>query len=267
MLVIKGAGDIASGVALRLYRAGYEFLMTDIERPTAIRRTVSFCEALVCGETAVEGIRARRINASDEAAAALAAGVIPVIADPDGASIRALKPEAVVDAVLAKRNLGTAKTDAPVVIALGPGFFAGVDCHAVVETKRGHTLGRVILAGPAIPNTGEPGSIGGYTSQRVLRAPAAGGFRVVNAIGDMVLAGDVVAYGGGLPVRTEINGVLRGILADGTPVFKGMKCGDVDPRGERANCFTASDKALAVGGGVLEALLHYGVIPEVRYGN
>ena len=193
----------------------------------------------------------------------LAQGCIPVLADPEGESIPILKPDVLVDAILAKKNLGTKITDAPVVIGVGPGFYAGRDCHAVVETMRGHYLGRVILDGEPIPNTNIPGLIGGYAGERVLRAPADGIFRQKLEIGAMVQAGDIAGEVEGVPMRCTIAGVLRGILPDETPVFKGMKSGDVDPRCELAHCYCASDKAIAVGGGVLQACLQLtGVLKE-----
>ena len=182
-------------------------------------------------------------------------GVIPVLADPDGGCIRDLRPAAVVDAILAKRNLGTRITDAPVVVGVGPGFTAGVDCHAAVETMRGHYLGRVLYEGSPIPNTGIPGLIGGFAGERVLRAPADGLFRQILDIGAWVKLGDVAAEVDGQPMVCTLDGILRGILADGTPVHRGMKAGDIDPRCEERHCYCASDKALAVGGGVLEAVL------------
>ncbi len=254
--LIRGAGDLASGIALRLWRSGIEVVMTDLPRPTAIRRTVSFSEAIVHGETTVEDVTARLAANADEAHALLAQGIVPVLADPDCACRAGLHPDALVDAILAKRNLGTRRTDAPIVIGVGPGFTAGVDCHAVVETMRGHTLGRVIYTGSALPNTNIPGLIGGFAGERVLRAPADGEFRSARQIGDLVKAGDVAGYVAGEPMVCTIGGVLRGLIADGVLVHKGMKSGDVDPRGDVDNCYTASDKALAVGGGVLEALLH-----------
>ncbi len=255
LVVIKGAGDIASGVALRLWRARLNVVMTEIARPTAIRRTVSFSQAVTDGQAIVEGVMAVLAKDSQEAIAILQSGRIPVLVDPAAHCIRALKPDAVVDAILAKRNLGTALSDAPVVIGVGPGFTAGVDCHAVIETQRGHTLGRVILEGEALPNTGIPGNIGGYMLERILRAPADGVFKQALGIGATVQAGDVAGYVDGIPVKTEIAGVLRGILPDNTPVYKGMKSGDVDPRCRVEHCYTVSDKALAIGGGVLEAIL------------
>lgn len=254
--LIRGAGDLASGIALRLWRSGIEVVMTDLPRPTAIRRTVSFSEAIVHGETTVEDVTARLAANADEARALLAQGIVPVLADPDCACRADLHPDALVDAILAKRNLGTRRTDAPIVIGVGPGFTAGVDCHAVVETMRGHTLGRVIYTGSALPNTNIPGLIGGFAGERVLRAPVDGVFRSARQIGDLVKAGDVAGYVAGEPMACTIDGVLRGLIADGVLVHKGMKSGDVDPRGDVDNCYTASDKALAVGGGVLEALLH-----------
>ena len=256
LTLIRGAGDLASGIALRLWRSGIEVVMTDLPRPTAIRRTVSFSEAIVHGETTVEDVTARLAANADEARALLAQGIVPVLADPDCACRAGLHPDALVDAILAKRNLGTRRTDAPIVIGVGPGFTAGVDCHAVVETMRGHTLGRVIYTGSALPNTNIPGLIGGFAGERVLRAPADGEFRSARQIGDLVKAGDVAGYVSGEPMACTIDGVLRGLIADGVLVHKGMKSGDVDPRGDVDNCYTASDKALAVGGGVLEALLH-----------
>ena len=255
LVLIRGAGDIATGIALRLYRAGLRVVMTETASPTAIRRTVAFSECVRTGETRVEDVTARRAQV-EEVPALLARGIVPVLVDPDGSSIPRLCPEAVVDAILAKRNLGTRITDAPVVVGVGPGFTAGEDCHAVVETMRGHTLGRVIYRGSALPNTAVPGLIGGFAGERVLRAPADGVFHPLREIGALVEAGETVARVAGEPMRCTISGVLRGILPEGTPVRRGMKAGDVDPRGEKANCTTASDKALAVGGGVLEAILH-----------
>ena len=191
-----------------------------------------------------------------EAESLLAQEVVPVLADPECRCRQALRPDAEVDAILAKRNLGTAITDAPVVIGIGPGFTAGADCHAVVETMRGHTLGRVIYEGSALPNTNIPGLIGGYAGERVLRAPADGIFHQLLDIGAEVKAGDVAGEVNGLPMRCTIDGVVRGLLPEGTPVHQGMKAGDVDPRCRPEYCTTASDKALAVGGGVLEAILN-----------
>ena len=255
LVVIKGAGDIATGIALRLYRARFKIVMTDIARPTAIRRTVSFSEAVPLGETTVEGVKAVLAQNTAAAREIAARGHIAVLVDPQADCVRELQPDAVVDAVLAKRNLGTGIADAPVVIGVGPGFTAGEDCHAVVETQRGHALGRVILKGAAAPNTGVPGNIGGYTIERLLRAPADGIFHPAMEIGALVQPGQPAGYVDGVPMVCGISGILRGILPDGTPVQKGMKSGDIDPRCKMEHCFTVSDKALAVGGGVLEAIL------------
>ena len=256
LALIRGAGDLATGIALRLWGRGIRVVLTDLERPTAIPRTVAFSEAIVYGETTVEDVTARLAANADEARALLAQGIVPVLADPGCTCREALAPDALVDAILAKRNLGTRITNAPVVVGVGPGFTAGEDCHAVIETMRGHTLGRVIYSGSAIPNTNVPGLIGGFAGERVLRAPADGAFRSVRRIGDLVKAGDVAGYVSGEPMVCTIDGVLRGLIADGIPVRKGMKSGDVDPRGNVENCYTVSDKATAVGGGVLEAILH-----------
>ena len=254
LVLIRSAGDIATGIALRLHRSGMQVVMTDLPKPTAIRRTVCFSQAIVLGTFAVEGITGRLCTAED-VPTVLAAKEIPVLADPDCRCRKLLQPDVLVDAILAKKNLGTAITDAPVVIAVGPGFTAGEDCHAVVETMRGHYLGRVIWEGSAIPNTATPGLIGGFAGERVLRAPADGIFRQVLEIGAQVQTGDIAGYVGEEAMVCTIGGILRGILPDGTPVHKGMKAGDVDPRCQPDHCLCASDKALAVGGGVLEAIL------------
>ena len=255
LVLIKGAGDLATGTAVRLYRAGIKVVMTEVAQPTAVRRTVAFSQCMYDGAAQVEGISARRAEDAGAARRALERGEVPVLCDPEAAILRELSFDGVVDAILAKRNLGTRITDAPVVIGVGPGFTAGVDCHAVVETMRGHTLGRVIHAGSALPNTGIPGLIGGFAGERVLRAPAGGVFHQLLDIGAQVRQGDVAATVNGVPMRCTLDGILRGILAEGTTVHEGMKAGDIDPRCELRHCFCASDKALAVGGGVLEALL------------
>ena len=256
-VLIRGAGDIATGIALRLHRAGFQIVMTDLPKPTAIRRTVCFSQAIVYGETEVEGVRAVYAESVPMAEQLIACGNIPVLADPECECRVELRPDALVDAILAKRNLGTRIMDAPIVIGVGPGFTAGEDCHAVVETMRGHTLGRTIYQGSALPNTNIPGLIGGYAGERVLRAPDTGIFHTALDIGTTVHAGDIAGTVNNQPMKCTIDGVLRGLLADGTPVHKGMKSGDVDPRCKAEYCYTASDKALAVGGGVLEALLHF----------
>ena len=258
MILIRGAGDIASGIALRLYRCGFTLAMTDLSKPTSIRRTVCFSEAILHGTCSVEGVTAERAASLEDAEAIWQRRHIPVFPDDAGTVLSLLRPNAVIDGRLAKVNLGTAITDAPIVIAVGPGFTAGVDCHAVVETQRGHYLGRAIYEGAAAANTGVPGNIGGYTVERIIRSPRAGIFHPVRAIGDQVQARKTVAYVDEEPVTCEIGGTLRGILPEGTQVYAGMKSGDVDPRCKPEHCRCASDKALSVGGGVLEALLHFG---------
>lgn len=256
LIEIRGAGDIATGIALRLYRAGCSIVMCDLPVPTSIRRTVSFSEAIRLGTCEVEGIRAHLAHSCEEALSITAGGDIAVLVDPDAHLTAQLHPDALVDAILAKKNLGTTSGMAPIVIGVGPGFSAPACCHATVETKRGHYLGQVIYDGAAAPNTGIPGVIAGHSADRVLRAPADGVFEPVLAIGDIVRAGQVAATVAGIPMYCTIDGVLRGLLQQGVEVTSGMKSGDIDPRCERAHCFTSSDKARAVGGGVLEALCH-----------
>ena len=244
LIVVKGAGDLATGVACRLLHSGFQVILTETPQPTTVRCTVAFSQAVYRGEAGPE-----------EALALTREGFAAVLVDPEAACVPALRPAGVVDAILAKRNLGTALTDAPAVVGVGPGFTPGVDCHAAVETQRGHDLGRVLWDRPPAPNSGVPGEIGGYTVERLLRAPAAGLFQPAASIGDTVSAGQVVGTVAGVPMTAQIDGVLRGLLPEGTPVSAGMKAGDVDPRCRREHCFSVSDKARAVGGGVLEALL------------
>jgi len=253
---VRGAGDIATGVAFRLYKSGFSVVMSDLPIPTSIRRTICFSEAIINGTTRVEDVTAVLAKDAEAAKAVLADGNIAMLADPDGTEAKKLKPVAVIDAILAKKNLGTKIGDASVVVGVGPGFTAGTDCHAVVETMRGHTLGRVYYAGPAAADTGIPGNIGGFTLERILRAPCAGVFRGVKKIGDRVEEGEVCAYVDGKPMISKLSGVLRGLLPDGLTVYEGMKSGDVDPRCEVSHCYKISDKALAVGGGALEAVLN-----------
>lgn len=257
LVLIRGAGDLASGIALRLFHAKMQVVMTDLPRPTAIRRTVCFSEAILHGEAKVEDVTAAFAKDSDHARQILREGKLPVLADPEGKCIPELKPDALVDAIIAKRNLGTKITNAPCVVGVGPGFTVGVDCHAAVETMRGHTLGRVITEGSPLPNTNIPGLIGGFAGERVLRAPADGVFTPVRQIGDLVQQGEVAGYVGDAPMYCQLSGVLRGLLAEGVKVHKGMKAGDVDPRGEVSYCYQVSDKALSIGGGVLEAILRF----------
>lgn len=255
LVIVRGAGDIATGTIYRLHRCGWRVLALEAPQPTVIRRTVSLAEAVTAGSCEVEGLQAVRCDTLAAMEQAWAQGVVPVAVDPEGQWIGRLQPSAVVDAILAKKNLGTSKGMAPVVIGLGPGFTAGEDVHAVVETNRGHRIGRVIMDGSAEPNTGIPGNIDGYTSERVLRAPVEGAVHNRKAIGEMVEAGETVTEVDGIPVKSDISGIIRGLIAEGTQVTPGFKIGDVDPRGDRSACFEISDKARAVAGGVVEALL------------
>lgn len=256
LVLIKGAGDLASGVAHRLYQCGIVPVMTELDRPLVVRRTVSFAQAVYTGEVSVEGVRAVLADCPAAIHKLRGQGVIPLAIDPAGRMIQILRPSVLIDAIMAKCNTGTRISDAPVVIALGPGFYAGRDAHAVIETKRGHYLGRVIWEGTALADTGRPGPVEGYTSERLLRSPALGLFTARRQIGDAVVAGEVIGFVETHPVKAAIDGILRGLIADGCRVEKGMKIGDIDPRGRLEYCFTVSDKARAVAGGVLEAMLH-----------
>jgi xanthine dehydrogenase accessory factor len=254
-ILIRGAGEMASGVAWRLFQSHFQVLLTEIPQPLAVRRTVSFCEAVYEGRQSVEGVEAVLIRQPEESAGVWRCNRIPLLVDPDLSQALRLEPTVLVDAILAKRNLGTRIIDAPWVIGLGPGFQAGLDVHLVVETQRGHNLGRLYLEGEAEPNTGVPGTIGGFSGERVLRAPGAGILRSLKAIGDKVEAGEVVAEVDGIPVPATIPGVLRGLIRGGTPVVSGIKIGDVDPRGNPLYCWSISEKARAIAGAVLEGIL------------
>ena len=260
LILVRGGGDLATGTIHRLWSAGLRVLVLEAEHPAAIRRQVSLCEAVYEGEATVEGLRAVRIEALAQAEEVWNQNAVPVLVDPKGESIAQARPDVLVDAILAKKNLGTTRDMAPLTIALGPGFTAGVDVDFVVETKRGHRLGRIIREGAAIPNTGVPGVIGGYGAERVIHAEKAGVFRNVCAIGDIVSAGETIAEietpdGIRTPVTTRIAGILRGLLRDGYPVTPGFKVADVDPRREELeNCFLISDKARCIAGSVLELI-------------
>jgi len=255
LVIVKGAGDLGSGCAARLHRAGFRLLMTELPQPLVIRRAVSFASAVYQEQITVENITAQLASNDDKIRAAWEKDQLPISVDPEANAVQRWQPEIVIDTIMAKRNTGTRITDAPVVIAIGPGFVAGQDCHAVVETSRGHNLGRVYYSGACEPDTTTPGRLGGQDEKRVLRAPTEGIFRAQRHIGDQVNAGQIIAYVNQTPIHTEIDGVVRGLLADGLHVPAGMKVGDVDPRGVAEHCFTISDKAWAIGGGVLEAIL------------
>ena len=254
LALVRGAGDLATGILYTLHQFGYAAVAAEQEYPSAIRRTVSFSEAVYEDRYTVENVTAERCEDPAGAAGILERGNIPVLIDPEGKCIRDLKPHIVVDAILAKRNVGTNMDLAPIVIGVGPGFTAGRDVHAVVETQRGHNLGRVILDGRAEPNTGIPGSIGGYSVERVIYSPAAGRIRNFKRIGDSIRPGEAIAAVGGVEIVSHIGGTLRGLIRDGFPVTEGFKIADVDPRDVYGHCFTISDKARLIGFGTLYAI-------------
>ena len=271
LIVVRGAGDLATGTIHRLKKAGFRLLVLEAEHPAAIRRQVALSEAVYAGSARVEDVEAVRMDVDlaekknrkelleQEMERIWKKDGVPVLVDPAGLSIVALRPAVVVDAILAKKNLGTTKEMAPLVIALGPGFTAGEDVDVVIETKRGHNLGRVIRSGSAVPNTGIPGIIGGYGKERVMHAQAEGILRNVASIGDIVEARAVIAEieteNGTVPVEASLSGLLRGLIRDGYPVTKGFKIADIDPRQEELqNCFTISDKARCIAGSVLEVI-------------
>ncbi len=255
MVLVLGGGDLASGAIYRLSRAGFPVVVTELAAPLFVRRSVSYGNAVYENEFTVEGITAHLVDSSERALIVLQQGRIPVLIDPKRTSIPSLRPTVIVDARMAKVNLGTRPSDAPLVIGLGPGFSVGTDCHAVIETNRGHNLGRVILQGSAEPDTGTPGSIEGKTDTRVLRAPVEGYVSARAAIGDSIAAGQIIAEVNGSPITAPFAGVLRGLIHHRVYVQAEMKIGDLDPRIQREACFTISDKSLAVGGGVVEAVL------------
>ena len=256
IVVIKGAGEMASAVAWRIYMSNIRrILMLETPSPQAVRREVSFCEAVLDGRQTVEGVQACKADNDTAIRKAWTQEKIAVVVDPDWKMLDRFEPHVLIDAILAKKNLGTNMDEAPLVIGLGPGFVAGQDVHFVIETNRGHNLGRIISSGAAEPNTGIPGSIGGYTEERVLRAPCDGEFKARCAIGDQVKKGDTVATVAVDTVQAKIDGVLRGLIRSSSHVHQGLKLGDVDPRGDVDYCHTISDKARAISGSVLEAIL------------
>ena len=254
LVVVRGGGDLATGVIMRLVNAGLPVVVLETEKPTVIRTTVSFAQAMFGGTATVEGMTAKRCSDVEEALAVMQNGIVPLLADPQGLSLERLKPICIVDAILAKKNLGTRIDDAPLVIALGPGFTAGKDCHVVIETKRGHSLGRVIREGEAIANTGIPGIIAGFGRERVIHSPSEGIFSSDHHIGEIVSKDEVIAYVGETPVPATLDGMLRGLLNNGLRVTTGFKIADIDPRALEADFTTVSDKAKAIGGSVLEVL-------------
>jgi len=256
LVLFRGAGDLATGVAHRLWYSGFNIVMLELGQPLVVRRTVSFATAVFQKSITVEGIRAELCPSVQEVPELLSSKTVPVLIDSEGDSLKTLKPKILIDATMSKGNLITKINDAELVIGLGPGFTAGRDVHAVIETKRGHALGRVIYVGSAASDTGEPGIIGGYGRERILRAPNDGIFKPAKEIGEMAEKGEIVATVDHTPIRTEISGLVRGMLYPGLIVSRGIKVGDIDPRGAEVDFLTISDKARAIGGGVLEAILN-----------
>lgn len=261
LIVVRGGGDLATGTIYKLRKCGYRVLVLESEKPSAIRRNVAFSEAVYEGRWTVEDVTAVFANDIEEAEKIMDTGNVAVLVDPRCDCLNILKPVALVDAIIAKKNLGTNRSMATITVGLGPGFTAGEDVDAVIETMRGHKLGRVILEGSAIPNTGIPGGVAGVTKERVIHAPAAGVLKNVCHITDVVEKGQIIAWietsEGNVEVPATISGLLRGLIRDGYQVTKGFKIADIDPRVEEyENCFTISDKARCIAGGVLEAILY-----------
>ncbi len=258
-VIVRGAGDLATGTILKLHRIGFKVIALDIDKPTVIRRTVSFAQALYDGVYKVEDTIAKKCDKDDieNIMSTLEQNKVVVVADKDATLIKKIKPLIVVDAILAKKNLGTKITDAPLVIALGPGFEVGRDCHCIIETKRGHYVGNVLYHGSAIANSGIPGIIGGYGKERVIHSPIAGIWTNVKQIGDIVKKGDIIAKVNDTPIEATIDGKLRGLLTDNIEVPKGFKVADIDPRGESADHLSGSDKGRNIAGGVLSAIYNF----------
>ena len=261
LVIVRGGGDIATGTIIKLHRCGFSVLVLEIPHPSAIRRNVAFSEAVYQGTQTVEDVTCCLAGSPEEAAGMLAEGTLTMLVDPEGKYVPYFRPFALVDGILAKRNLGTNRNMAPITVALGPGFEAGMDVDAVIETQRGHNLGRVIYRGCAAPNTGIPGKIAGFDKERVIHSPAAGILRNVRSITDTVRKGETIAVieteAGTVPVAASLDGLLRGLIRDGYPVTTGFKIADIDPRAqEYGNCFTVSDKARCIAGGALEAIWH-----------
>lgn len=260
LVIVRGGGDLATGTIYKLKKSGFPVLILETAYPSAIRRNAAFCEAVYLGVQTVENMTCYMADSVEQAKQFLLEGKLTVLVDPAGESISMLKPLAVVDAILAKKNLGTNRTMAKITVALGPGFTAGDDVDAVVETKRGHNLGRVLWSGCAAANTGIPGIICGFSKERVIHCPANGILRNVKHITDAVSEGDIIAVveteNGIISIEATLDGILRGLIRDGYPVSTGFKIADIDPRSdEYNNCFTISDKARCIAGGVLEAIL------------
>lgn len=255
-ILIRGGGEMASGIAHRLHQSRMKVLITEVATPTAVRRTLAFAEAVYLGSQAVENVRAVLVKDAGEAELAWQGGDIPLLVDPDARIREIMAPDVLIDAIMAKKNITTRISDAPLVIGIGPGFVAGGNAHGIVESNRGYNLGRVIWDGAAEPDTGIPAPVSGYAEARVFRAPCSGCFTGLREIGDHVESGECVAKVDGAPITAQISGMIRGMLRSGIPISAGVKVGDIDPRGQREYCYSISDKSRAIAGGVLEAILH-----------
>jgi xanthine dehydrogenase accessory factor len=255
-VLIRGGGEMASGIAHRLHQSHMKVLITEVSSPTAVRRTLAFAEAVYLGSQTLENVQAVLVKDAAEIDLEWQRGHIPLLVDPDADVRKIIMPDVLVDAIMAKKNSTTNISDAPLVVGVGPGFLAGSNVHAIVESNRGYNLGRVIWNGAAEPDTGVPAAVSGYAEARVFRAPQSGRFTALREIGDHVENGDCVAEVDGAPIKAQISGMIRGMLRSGIPISAGVKVGDIDPRGEREYCYSISDKARAIGGGVLEAILH-----------
>jgi xanthine dehydrogenase accessory factor len=256
-VLVRGGGEVATGIAHRLNRCHMNVVITEIDKPTAVRRSVSFAEAVYDTTQIVEGVKAVRVDSVNEIRSMWERHDVPLVVDADAELRKLLNPLVLVNAIMAKKSGKTSTTDAPLVIGVGPGFSAGVDVHAVIESNRGYNLGRVIWEGAAENDTGEPAPVNGFSHDRVLRTPRSGTFRAVRAIGDLVKRDEVIGEVNGDPIIAQISGQIRGLLRSGIQVQQGTKAGDIDPRGERGYCYSISDKARAIAGGVLEAILHF----------
>jgi len=256
IVVVRSGGDIGTAVAHMLHRSGFKVLILEIANPLAIRRRVAFCEAIFDDEIVVENVTSKKANNSKEIYEFWDRDLIPIFIDENGDVLKEVKADVVVDAILAKKNTNTTMDMAKLTIGLGPGFIAGVDVHLVIETNRGHDLGRIIFSGEAEKNTGIPGKILGYAAERVLRAPCDGRVKIIKSIGDLVEEDETILFVDDMPVKSKIKGVIRGCIREGTFVTKDLKIGDVDPRGESEYCDTISDKARCIAGGVLEGILY-----------
>lgn len=255
IVIVRGGGDIATGTIQKLHRSGFKVLILEIDSPQCIRRTVTCAEAIYTGETQVEDIKVKKSENVEEIKKLWDENIVPIVVDPEGKYISKIEPMCVVDGILAKKNLGTTIDMADITIGLGPGFCAGKDVDIVIETNRGHDLGRLIFEGEPEKNTGNPGNIKGFTTERILRSPDNGNIKVLKDIGSFVKKDEIVAYVNEKEVLSGLDGMVRGMIRDGSKVFEGMKIGDVDPRVNLENTKTISDKARAIGGGVLEAIL------------